>query len=172
MAYKLKPALIGGGALGLFLVFTILLAALPVPFIRTLGCCNCLWPIAAGLLATMLYVKGSPTPATALDGAILGALAGALGGIIYLIIGLPITYFVNGLEAMDMQVRQINPDFPLSGLALLVIGGIVAFFVYVVLSTIGGLIGVPIFEKRKAAEPPPPPQDFGARPGGPSSTGL
>ncbi len=172
MTYKLKPALIGGGALGLFLVFTILIAALPVPFLRVVGCCNCLWPIAGGLLATMLYVKGSPTRATALDGAILGALAGLVGGIIYLIIGLPISYFVNGVEALEMQVRQFNPDFPFSGLVLLVIGGIVGFFVFVVLSTVGGLIGVPVFEKRKAAEPPPPPQDFGAGPGGQSGTGL
>lgn len=173
MTYKLKPALIGGGALGLFLVFTVLIAALPVPFLRFVGCCNCLWPVAGGLLATMLYVKGSPTPAAVLDGAIVGALAGVVGGVIYLIIGLPISYFVNGVDAMDMQVRQINPDFPLSGLILLVIGGIVGFFVFVVLSTIGGLIGVPIFEKRKGTPPPPPqPQDFGAGPGGPYGTGL
>ena len=172
MTYKLKPALIGGGALGLLLVFTVLIAALPVPFLRFLGCCNCLWPVGGGLLAAMLYIKGSPTRATALDGAILGALAGVVGGIIYLIIGLPISYFVNGVDAMDMQVRQINPDFPLSGLVLLVIGGIVGFFIFVVLSTIGGLIGVPIFEKRKDAEPPPPPQDFGAGPSGSYGTGL
>lgn len=167
---KFKPALIGGGALGLLLVFTVLIAA--VPFLKLAGCCNCLWPIAGGLLATMLYVKGSPNPATVLDGAILGALAGVIGGLIYLIIGLPISYFVTGVDEMDAQVRQLAPDFPLGGVVLLVIGGIVGFFIFVVLSTIGGLIGVPIFEKRKGgANMPPPPQDFGGGPGGTYGTG-
>lgn len=173
MSYKLKPALIGGGALGLLLVFTVLLTA--VPFLRLVGCCNCLWPIAAGLLATMLFVKGSPTPATIADGAMVGALAGVVGGVIYMIIGLPISYFVSGgVEAMDMQIRQISPDFPLSGVVLLFIGGIIGFLIFVVLATIGGLIGVPIFEKRKGApDTPPPPQDFGAGPGtGPGSYGA
>ena len=162
----------GGGALGLLLVFTILVSA--VPFLKFMGCCNCLWPIAAGLLATMFFVKGSPTPATIMDGAIVGALAGLIGGLIYLVIGLPITYFVNGVEAMDMQVRQFNPDFPLTGIMLLIIGGIFGFLVFIVLSTIGGLIGVPIFEKRKGVNPPPAPQDFGAGPGtgGTYGTGL
>ena len=136
MNNKIKPALIGGGALGLLLVFTVLISA--VPFLKLVGCCNCLWPIAGGLLATMLYVKGSPTPATIADGAIVGALAGVLGGLIYLIIGLPISYFINGVEALDMQVRQFNPDFPLTGVVLLIIGGMI--FHFIVLSTIGGLI--------------------------------
>jgi len=171
MTDKLKPAMIAGGALGLLLVLTALIAA--VPFLRLLGCCNCLWPVACGVLATMLYVKGSPTPVTVLDGTILGALAGVFGGVIYLIIGLPISYFVNGVEAMDMQVRQFNPDFPLTGVFLLVISGIVGFVIFVVLSTIGGLIGVPIFEKRKGAiNAPPPPQDFSVGPGGPHGIGL
>lgn len=157
MDNKLKPALLAGGGLGLLLVVTILLSA--VPFLRVAGCCNCLWPIAAGLLGTMFFVKSSPTPATVLDGAIVGALAGVIGGLIYFVIGLPISYLMNGVEAMDMTVRQFNPNFPLSGLVLLVIGGVVGVVVFVVLSTIGGLIGVPIFEKRKGdvAPPTPPP---------------
>ncbi len=171
MNNKLKPALIAGGALGLLLVFTVLIAA--VPFLRFAGCCNCLWPLAGGLVATMLYVKGSTTPATIMDGAIVGALAGVIGGVIYLIIGLPLNYFINGVEVMDMQIRRFNPDFPLSGVVLLVIGGIVGFVIFVVLSTIGGLIGVPIFEKRKGTvTTPPPPQDFGSGPGPAGSYGA
>lgn len=171
MSNKLKPALIGGGALGLLLVLTVLIGT--VPFLKLVGCCNCLWPIAGGLLATMLYVKASSTPASILDGVILGAMAGVIGGVIYLLIGLPISYFVTGVEALDMQVRQFHPDFPLTGVFLLVIGGVVGFIVFVVLSTLGGLIGVPIFEKRKGAvEVPPPPQDFGGGPQGSYGAGL
>lgn len=166
---KIKPALMGGGALGLLLVITVLISSF-VPFI---GCCNCLWPIAAGVLATMFYVKGSPTPATVVDGAIFGALAGVIGGLIYLVIGLPLSYLINGVEAMDAQMRQFNPNFPIAGVVLLFVGGIIGFVIFVILSTLGGVIGVPIFEKRKSTiDTPPPPQDFGAGPGGSYGTGL
>lgn len=160
MTNKLKPVLLAGAALGLLLVITVLISA--VPFLKLLSCCNCLWPIAGGVVATLLYVKGSPTPASILDGAMLGALAGVIGGLIYLIIGLPISYLVNGVEAMDAQIRQLSPAFPLSGVVVMVLGGIVGFVVFVVLATIGGLIGVSIFEKRKVTvDMPPAPQNFG-----------
>jgi hypothetical protein len=35
------------------------------------------WAILGGMLATYLYVKNSPTPAGAGDGAVLGVIAGA-----------------------------------------------------------------------------------------------
>lgn len=167
MNNKLKPALIGGGALGLLLVLTVLISAVPVPVVRMVGCCNCLWPIAGGLLATMLYVKGSPLPATVLDGAIVGALAGVIGGAIYLIIGLPISLLITGVDALDAQMRAISPDFPLTGVVLVVISGIVGFVIFVVLATVGGLIGVPLFEKRKENinVPPPPPNPVDNPPG-------
>lgn len=168
---KIKPALLGGGALGLLLVFTVLLSS--VSFLRFSGCCNCLWPIAAGVLATMFYVKNSPIPATIADGAIIGALAGVVGGLIYLVIGLPLSYLINGVAAMDMQMRQLSPDFPITGVILLFIGGIIGFVVFVVLATLGGVLGIPIFEKRKGTiDTPPPPQDFGSGPGGSYGTGL
>ena len=167
MNNKLKPALIGGGGLGLLLVLTVVIAALPIPVVSMAGCCNCLWPIAGGLVATMLYVKGSPLPVTILDGAIVGALAGVIGGVIYLILGLPISFLINGVDAMDAQMRAINPQFPLGGIALLVISGIVGFAIFVVLATVGGLIGVPLFEKRKESinVPPPPPNPMDNPPG-------
>jgi hypothetical protein len=158
MSHKLKPAVLVGGGLGLLLVFTVLLSA--VPFLKLVGCCNCLWPIAGGLLATMLFVKASPEPASALDGVILGALVGVIAGLIYLLIGLPISYYLNGTEAIDSQIRQLNPNFPLSGLVLMIVGGLVGFIVFIVLSIIGGLIAVPIFEKRKGSvDLPLPPEN-------------
>lgn len=108
----------------------------------------------------MLYVKGSPTPVSVGDGAIVGAMTGAIGGAIYLVIGMPIYFVLGGVAAMSMQIRQISPDFPLSGAVLLIIGGIIGFIIYLVLATVGGLIGVPIFEKRKNGSAPPPPQNF------------
>lgn len=152
MNNKIKPALIGGAAIGLLLVLTTLVAVLPIPL---LGCCKCLWPIAGGVLATMLYVKDSPTPVTILDGVIVGALAGLIGALIHAIIGLPITYFMVGVEAMELQARRFNSDFPLSGMAIFALSSIVGFVVFIVLSSIGGLLGVPIFERRKSAADAP-----------------
>ena len=169
MNNKLKPALLGGGALGLLLVITVVIGSF-VPFI---GCCNCLWPIAAGVLATMFYVKESATPATVADGAIVGAIAGAIGGLIYLVIGLPLQILINGVAAIDAQVRQLSPDFPIGGIVLLIVGGLIGFVIFVVLATLGGVLGIPIFEKRKGTvDAPPPTQDFGAGPGGSYGAGL
>ena len=169
MNNKIKPALIGGGALGLLLVITVIIGSF-VPF---LGCCNCLWPIAAGVLATMFYVKESATPATVADGAVVGAIAGVVGGLIYLVIGLPLSFLIVGVTAMDTQMRQLSPEFPLAGVALLIVSGLIGFVVFVVLATLGGVLGIPIFEKRKGTiDAPPPPQDFGSGPGGSYGAGL
>jgi hypothetical protein len=74
---------------------------------------------------------------------------------------------------MDSQVRQLSPDFPIAGAALLIVGGLIAFVMFVVLATLGGVLGIPIFEKRKGnIDAPPPPQDFGAGPGGSYGAGL
>jgi hypothetical protein len=163
---KLKPAIICGGALGVLLVLTALITG--VTKVEFIGCCNCLWPIAGGLLATLLYIRGSQIPATVSDGAVVGLLAGLIGGVIYLVVGLPIQYFVSGVAAVDMQIRQYIPNFPVTGVALMIVIGIVRFIIFIVLSIIGGLIAVPIFEKRKGGDvPPTAPQGFsGGQPGG------
>ena len=162
---KLKPAIIVGGTLGVLLVLTGLITG--VTKVGAIGCCNCLWPIAGGLLATFLYIRGSQIPARASDGAVVGLLAGLIGGLIDLVVGLPIQYFMGVAAEVEAQIRQVN-NFPLSGVALLIIVGIIGFICYIVLSIIGGLIAVPIFEKRKGGDvPPTAPQGFGGgQPGG------
>ena len=151
---KMKPALMGGLALG---VLTILSSVIPAA-----GCCSCLWAIGGGTLAAYLYIKKSPAPVQIGDGAALGALAGAIGGLLYLIIGTPLAYALTSaqMEALTEQVRQqTGVTLPLSGLALFFVIGIVRVFICIVLAIIGGLIGVAIFEKRRgpSAGPPPPP---------------
>jgi hypothetical protein len=148
MNNKLKPALLGGLIVGL-------LSA--IPFINY---CCCIWAIGGGAVAGFLYIKSSPTPVPTGDGAIVGALAGVVGALIYLIIGLPIA-FVFGAAEMEAQLARSGVELPFSGTLLLVFGGLIAALCLLVLATLGGLLSIPIFEKRKDGMPPPPPPATG-----------
>ncbi len=159
MINKLKPALLGGLIAGILSV---------IPFVST---CCCLWSILGGLLASFLYIKSSPAPVTPGGGAGIGAMAGAVGALIYVIIGLPITLFF-GTAQMEDAIRRSGVEVPIGGIALALLGVLMVAAMILIFSTIGGVLGVPIFEKRKGAQPPPPPQDFGAGPSSPYGTGL
>jgi len=152
MNNKLKPALLGGLIVGV-------LSA--IPFINY---CCCIWAIGGGVLAGFLYIKESSTPVSVGDGAIVGGLAGVVGGIIYLIIGLPIALLF-GMAAMQDQLTRSGIDLPVSGFLLMVVSAILCAIFLAVLATLGGLLAVPIFEKRKGGGVPPAPQDFGGGPG-------
>ena len=160
MNNKLKPALIGGVLLGL-------LSAIPV--VNLVNVCCCLWALIGGLLASYLYIKNSPVPARAGDGAILGALAGLVGAVIVVIIGIPISIIAGGItrELLIRLVENLNPGQAEairiqmeagSTIPGAILNGIILAVLLVIFSTIGGLLGVPIFEKRKGPIPPPPPQ--------------
>jgi hypothetical protein len=154
---KFKPALLGGLVVGLLS---------SVPFINY---CCCIWAIAGGGLAGFLYIKNSPIPVRSGDGAILGALAGVIGGLLYLIVGVPIAYFVSGGGAeMIRAFERAGMEVPMAGPGLFIVGGLIGALVLVILSVVGGLLAVPIFEKRKNGTPPvtPPPVNVGEGPGG------
>jgi hypothetical protein len=144
---KVKPALLGGLIVGL-------LSA--IPFVNY---CCCIWSIGGGLVAGLLYIKASPSRVSPGDGAIIGALTGVFGAIIYLIIGLPIAYFF-GAAAMEDAIRNAGIELPMSGVLLMVVGSLLVALCLLILSVIGGLIAVPIFEKRKDVVPPPAPGSF------------
>ena len=140
-----------------------------VPFA---GCCNCLLPIGAGVLAVYLYTKNSPVAVDPKDGAMLGAISGVAGGLLNLVIGTPLSYFVNAavMEAQFAQLREQGVTLPesLTGLALFLVMGVIGAVVFVILATIGGLIGAAIFGKKgsgvgggSAMPPPPPPMNYG-----------
>jgi hypothetical protein len=169
MNNKLKPALIGGVVLGVLSV---------IPFVSAGNLCCCLWAILGGMLATYLYVKNSPTPASAGDGAMLGALAGAVGAVISVVLGIPIAYamgptmrnmMVSLIENMDPQQAELmRRQFEAGGdaIAPLIIQGLIVAVLLFLFAIIGGLLGVPIFEKRKGGTPQPPPINVGGGPGG------
>ncbi len=143
---KLKPALLGGLVVGLLS---------SIPFVNY---CCCIWGIGGGALAGFLYIKGSPTPVSTGEGAMVGGLAGIVGGLIYLVLGIPIAYLVaGGGAAFEEQLARSGVSVPFSGVLLFIVAGLVGAISLVILSIIGGLIAVPIFEKRKDDMPPPPP---------------
>lgn len=151
---KLKPAILGGLIAGV-------LSSIPL-----LNYCCCIWSIGGGVLAGFLYIKSSAAPVKVGEGAILGALTGIIGAVLYFIIGVPIAYFISGAN-LEQTLRGTGIQLPagISGLLLFVISGLIVGAILLVLSIIGGLLSVPIFEKRKDVPPPPPPQDFAGGPG-------
>lgn len=167
MDNKVKPAVIGGVVLGL-------LSA--IPFVNIVNVCCCLWAILGGMLASHLYVKNSPTPATAGDGAIVGAIAGAVGAVISLIIGIPLSIvsgaamrglLVSLMERVDpRQAEMVARQLEASGesIAGAIVNGLIMAVLLFIFAVIGGLIGIPLFEKRKGGPPPPPPP-YGGGPG-------
>jgi hypothetical protein len=153
MNNKLKPALLGGLIVGV-------LSAIPI-----VNYCCCIWGLAGGALAAMLYVKASPTPVKMGEGAMLGGLAGVVGAIIYLVIGVPLAFLVVGASAYEEQLARTGVNIPFSGALLFVVGGLIGAVCLIVISVLGGLIGTAIFEKRKGNAVPPPPPNMGG-PGG------
>lgn len=159
MNSKLKPALIGGVVVGL-------LSA--IPFVNLLNFCCCLWALLGGALAANIFIKNSPTPAGPGDGAVVGLLAGVVGALIYIVIGIPLGILTSGVmvSLMSGLIQNMDPAqaeairqqmASTQNIAGAIINGLIMAVLLVVFSTIGGLLGIPIFEKRKAAIPPPPP---------------
>jgi len=167
MNNKLKPAIIGGIVVGL-------LSA--IPFVNIVNVCCCFWAILGGALATYMYIKASATPVKAGDGAVLGLLAGVVGALIYIVIGIPLGIvmgktmmsLVTGfMESVDPRQAEIMRAQMAAGQSIVrqILSGFLSAFVLLIFSTIGGLLGVPIFEKRKGGpDLPPPPQGFGGQP--------
>jgi hypothetical protein len=167
MNNKVKPALIGGVFLGLLSV---------IPFVNFVNICCCLWAILGGMLASYLYVKNSPTPASAGDGAILGALAGVIGAAISLVLGIPISILMGATmrnlllslmesvnpSQVEMMRTQMEAGQTVAGA---IVNGLILAVLLFIFSIIGGLIGIPLFEKRKSGLTPPPPPDMGGGPG-------
>lgn len=163
MNNKVKPAVIAGVVFGL-------LSA--IPFINLVNACCCLWAILGGMMASYLYVKNSPTPASAGDGAVVGAIAGVIGGAIQVILGVPLA-IVSGAAMRNVlygmmenmprdQVEMLRAQMEAgSSVAGAIVNGLIAAVFLFVFAIIGGLIGIPLFEKRKGGPTPPPPPSTG-----------
>ena len=165
MDNKLKPAIIGGVVLGVLS---------SIPFVNLVNMCCCLWAIVGGALATNLYIKSSPNPVNPGEGAILGAIAGAVGGLISVILGIPLAIasssamqalLISIFQSMDPRAAEALAGSFARGSTVggAIINGLIQAVVLFIFSIIGGLIAVPLFEKRKGGTlPPPPPAPGGA----------
>src|SRR6185312_174027 len=167
MNNKLKPAIIGGIVVGLLS---------SIPFVNILNICCCFWAILGGVRATYMFIKASPTPVKAGDGAVLGLLAGVVGALIYIVVGIPLgivmgktmmslmSGFMESVNPQQAEIMRAQMD---AGQSIVshILRGLVSAFLLLIFSTLGGLLGVPIFEKRKGGpDLPPPPQNFGGQP--------
>lgn len=173
----LKPALIGGVLLGV-------LSALPV--VGMVNCLCCAWVIAGGVLAANLYVKSSPMAVTLGTGALLGLITGAIGAVVDTVFTIPLHIALSTAGmGVAQQVRQAAEQLPLppetrqtllglvsagggTGIFFAVLSGLFKLVLYSLIATIGGALGVAIFEKRKPGVPPVPPAMPPAPPPGPA----
>jgi hypothetical protein len=184
---KLMPALAGGLVVGL--------GSLAGSFIPFVNLCCCLWGVVGGVVASYVLIKRSRTlPVSNGEGATAGLLAGAIGSLIFSVVAVPIMRMFWGTLTAEMLARgeamndpasqesvkrmvdfiQNNPT--LSALLVCFIFGIALMGS----ATLGGIIGVVIFEKRKGQPGPQqwppssgdyPPPGFappGPPPGGPT----
>ncbi len=166
-----QPALIGGVMAGLLSV---------IPGLSLANCCFCAWLLIGGAVAAKMLINRAPRPVKSGEGAQVGAVAGLIASGIYLVLNLALLLFGIGQELqMDLLNRIAemsgNPEFqemiqkiieasvnqtPAQRLVAALPGLIMFAVLFVGFSTLGGLLGVALFEKRRDQPPPPqyPPQ--------------
>jgi hypothetical protein len=158
-----------------------------IPYLKLGNVICCIWIISGGALAAYLYIRKSTIPVNIGEGALIGAIAGVIGTIVELVVGVPLTiltgypelnFMVGLMERVDPQkaemYRQRAEDLMSRPFAeqffhaVFSWGTLLSLLITVVFALIGGLIAIPLFEKRKAdaGTPPPPPPYYGSTPGG------
>jgi hypothetical protein len=170
----MRAVLIGGVTLGL------LSAIPPISFANM---CCCVWVLGGGALASYLYVRRSQTPVMLGQGAELGALAGVVGTVVSLSVGIPLGLILgdtlNGfmmevvevfisdpqvLREMRKQMETAQAQSFVQKLPTILATAVFSTVIYIGFATLGGLLGVKLFEKRQVTldnAPPPPPSSFG-----------
>ncbi|HEY1402867.1 MAG TPA: hypothetical protein VGB05_01935 [Pyrinomonadaceae bacterium] len=179
MTDKTRAVLAGGVTLGL------LSAIPPISFANM---CCCVWVIGGGALASYLYVRRSQSPVMLGQGAELGAISGAVGTLVSHSIGIPLglilgepfnRFLVKVFDSFNPQAaEQMRKQLEIAAaqtfaqkLPVILATADFNTVIYIAFATLGGLLGVKLFEKRLVtlnnASPPPPP-DFGGNqtPGG------
>jgi hypothetical protein len=172
---KLLPALVGGIIIGL--------GTIGSSFIPFANLCCCIWAIIGGVVAAYMLIKRSPTlPVNKGDGAMTGLLAGVVGSLIFLALAIPFILKSWGSLTAEMMARSEAMNDPASHETVKrmvefmqnnsLLSALFIWMIFAVLfmgfATIGGVIGVSIFEKRRGQPDPPqwpPPPDGYPPPG-------
>ena len=132
------------------------LSALPIV---NVGNCCCLWVLGGGAVAAYLLQQENAAPINLGDGALVGLLAGVFGAFVVLVLTIPLTLvlepftrqFIAGLlermENVPPEIRDIAMSHGLTAFRLI---GTFVFWLVVgsCFSTIGGLVGAAIFQKK------------------------
>jgi hypothetical protein len=145
-----RPALIGGIAAGV-------LTAVPL-----VNCFCCLWIIGGAMLAAYLFSKGSPTPLTPGDGAVLGILTGIVAAVADSVVSLPFeTMNREFVQRFMDQFSQFFKEMPsgwerwfesrAGGMspAWFLLGLLASAVIYAAFGALGGLIGASMFGRKK-----------------------
>src|SRR5262245_54223565 len=160
-----QPALIGGLIGGLLSV---------IPGVQLANCCFCAWLLVGGAVATKMLINRTPRPIKSGEGAQVGAMAGLIASGFFVGISILLTLFSFGERFQRDLLERIketvnNPDFqeglqraieasanqtPGQRLISSLPGWIVFSVLFVGFSTLGGLLGVSLFEKRRDQPPP------------------
>jgi hypothetical protein len=160
-----QPALFGGVIAGILSV---------IPGIGLVNCCFCAWLLVGGAIAAKMLINRAPRPVRSGEGAQVGAIAGLIAAGIYLVISIPMIMFAVGegfqryifeqmmasinnpefqeimRKAMEESANQTSAQRLVSTLPYMIIFSVLS----VGFSTLGGLLGVAMFEKRRGQPPP------------------
>ena len=177
---KFQAAILAG------IIFGLLSA---IPFVQLVNACCCLWVVIGGAFAARTLITRSPVfPVSSGDGALVGLMSGAVMSVIYLVVGIPLGLLASGStmalvqrfaeSVSDPKVReQLEQVRQMQGqpMAEQIAGALVQWLIVSVLAigfaTLGGVIGVAMFEKRKGQPPTMPPQPPAGYPGYPPPPG-
>jgi Na+/proline symporter len=157
--------------------------------------CCCLWAIIGGAVAAYMLIKRSPTLRVMNgEGAMAGLLAGIVASLLFLVIAVPriVKSWDEVIGEMIAKGEAMNDPASQESIKRMVefiqnnsvLSAVLVWLIFALLmmgfATLGGLIGVAIFEKRKNQPYPPqwppptdgfPPTGFappGPPPGGPA----
>lgn len=158
---RLTPVLIGATFLGVT-------SALPI--LEYLNCACCMLVIGGGILASFFYLRGYPPnlpPVTYGESARLGLLTGVAGGMVWTLVGIPLLYIKASMglgmeETIALEDILSDPEIPeglrviLEGLfdqgplslGIIFISVVTYFLLSTLFATLGGIIGLAIFQKK------------------------
>jgi hypothetical protein len=150
----IKPALIGGGILGV-------LSGIPIVSLGNCACCA--WVIGGGVLAAYLYSQqiGPQVQPPYGPAAMLGVLTGAIGAVVSSLVALPFSLIGMGggmagihealrdMEGVPPEVQEALASFGAAGIGIgmMIVGFLFSLVLYTIFATIGSLIGITIFKK-------------------------